>query len=606
MSSPRRDENGALVRNGDGLPRVQRGQDVHRVLEDLDEALSDPKTGDRRLYQRNGELVIARGVMADDAKRLRITFAPGSIILCPLRAPALLPRITEHVDYGYWGFQEKEADDGTVQKRPVWKSELPSATILSAFLTKVFWGHARPIRGLSVTPIIHLDGTIIADGYDARSHFFVASNVELPPVPERPTPEDAATALAALVEPFLEFPFETEAQRYSPVALALTMLLRPVIRGNVPAFVQTAPQKNCGKSLAVKAACLQASGQIPASNTWAKSDEEQEKMLGAAADAGADVLFFDNVPEGCIIGGAALDKILTCDGVNSFRVLGMTQLKRLPWNAVVAFTANRARIGGDTDRRAVVSTLIRPDVPREHYQHGDLLAYVEAERPRLLCAAFTLVRAWVQAGRPTADVRRLDSFEHWAAVVPAMIKWAGGGDVRALVRDVEGTDADGQELALLRGMHAWLTARGRTDTTVKALLEDVFSKQVATNGHPDELDELRAAIEALAGYEGKGEAKKLDARRFGKRLATMRDLLQGGYRLKHAGAGHAGLVKWTVVKVDGGLRGVRWVESSPTRAPESEDSSRTQPNPPNPSNPPGDVQESFADYLEGEGIGGMQ
>ena len=58
-SIAKRVENG-LARNKHELPRVERGKDIHRVLDDLDEALADSQTGDQRLYQRSRELVIAR------------------------------------------------------------------------------------------------------------------------------------------------------------------------------------------------------------------------------------------------------------------------------------------------------------------------------------------------------------------------------------------------------------------------------------------------------------------------------------------------------------------------------------------------------------------
>jgi hypothetical protein len=558
------------------LPRVERGKDVHRVLEDLDRALSDPETGDARLYQRSGELVIARGVMAEDARRLRIKFAPDAIVLSPLRVASLLPRVTEHVDFGGWHVQETAAEDGTATKTRVWRRDLPTGGLLSSFLSKAYWAHVRPIRGVAVTPIIHLDGSIVADGYDASTQYLVASNVVLPPIPEQPSAEDATAALTALWEPFAQFPFETQAERCSPVALALTLILRPVIRGNVPAIVQTAPQKNCGKSLTAKGACLLATGQIPASNTWPRGDEEQEKMIGAAADAGADVLFFDNVAEGAVIGGAPIDKVLTCDGFNSFRVLGQSTLKRLPWGAVVIFTANRGWIGGDTDRRAAVSTLIRPDVAPEKFRHPDLLDYIGRERPRLLAAAFTLIRAWIQAGKPDAGVRRLDSFEHWGWTVAAMIRWAGGGDVRELVRDIVGTDTDEDEFMLLRGIHAWLAEKGVGDFTVKELVADVFSSPLLTPGH----DELRATIESLAA-SGKGEARKVDLRRLGKRLARMRDVLQGGYRLKQVGTADGGLLRWSVLKIGAhgfnGLHGLIPAQARARRNETLDDTRATQP-----------------------------
>jgi hypothetical protein len=127
-----------------------------------------------------------------------------------------------------------------------------------------------------------------------------------------------------------------------------------------------------------------------------------------------------------------------------------------------------------------------------------------------------------------------------------MVKWAGGGDVRALVREEVGTDKDGDEYALLVGLHDWLAANGKRDFTVKELVTDLFGKE---NLLSDAFDELRSVVGEIAGFDGKGADRRLDARRFGKRLARMNDLLQGGYRLKEAGTGHAGVVRWTVLKV---------------------------------------------------------
>src|SRR5271166_3906855 len=91
----RRGHNGKLVRNhGDGRPIVQRGDDIHRVIDDLDEAIAD----DPRLFQRCGDLVTARGMMVADAKRLKIKdFDPAmsTMIVAKLHPGGLLPRITE-------------------------------------------------------------------------------------------------------------------------------------------------------------------------------------------------------------------------------------------------------------------------------------------------------------------------------------------------------------------------------------------------------------------------------------------------------------------------------------------------------------------------------
>ena len=92
--------------------------------------------------------------------------------------------------------------------------------------------------------------------------------------------------------------------------------------------------------------------------------------------------------------------------------------------------------------------------------HDDIIDYVKRHRPRLLGAAFTLIRGWVQAGKPAQDVKRLSSFEVWARTVPSIIKWATPDaiDVRTLVPDVAGTDADEVEYNLLKATHNYLQA----------------------------------------------------------------------------------------------------------------------------------------------------
>ena len=584
-TTDRRDADGHLVRGRDGLPRVERGKDIHRVIADLEEALAET---DPRIFQRGHELVIVRGATAEDAARLKIKFAPSDLVIAPLRSAALVARVTEHVDYGYWGFDETAGPNGKRIRHRVWKADLPSGTVLAALLGAAYWSHIQPLRGVAVTPIMHLDGSVTESGYDVETGCLVASNIALPTIAEYPTRDDAKAALATLFEPFEEFPFETEAERYTPVALVLTLLLRPVIRGNCPAFVTSAPQKNCGKSLAVKAACTMATGRVPAGNTWAKSSEEQEKQIGAAAYAGGEVLFFDNVEEGAVVGGAPLDKVLTCDGRNSFRVLGRTELKSLPWMAVVAFTANRVRIGGDSDRRVVLSTLIRRDAPIAH-KHEELIAHIERERPRLLAAAFTLIRAWILAGSDRAEIRRLDSFERWAWTVASMIRWAGGGDVRELVRDTVGTDRDVDEATFLEELHRYLAVNSKPDVTVAQLMADVFGP----GRRRHDFGSLREAIEALTEFAVKDEGRKLNANdplktissRLGQRLRGMNGVVHGEYRLREAGKTH-GRVRWRVDRRGGpGAPGGAYSASSQGRPRENRAGAAGENGPPRPPRP---------------------
>ncbi len=53
------------------------------------------------------------------------------------------------------------------------------------------------------------------------------------------------------------------------------------------------------------------------------------------------------------------------------------------------------------------------------------------ERPRLVRAALTLLRAWVVAGRPDMGLPLWGSFEEWSRVVPAALVFADRPEIPA-------------------------------------------------------------------------------------------------------------------------------------------------------------------------------
>ena len=280
--------------------------------------------------------------------------------------------------------------------------------------------------------------------------------------------------------------------------------------------------------------------------------------------------FFDNVSTGSVIGGGPLDKVATCDGEVGFRVLGHTEQRTLPWSTVVVFTSNRARIEGDTDRRSVVAELTRRESPLDHFQHENIIEYAKQSRSRLLAAAFTLIRGWVQSGAPAEGVKRLASFETWSRTVPSMIKWATSGsiDVRSLVPDAAGTDTDEVEFKLLETMHNYLHAFNLTATTVKAMVGKLFAESVGgssgmTPAQQEARSDLREAVDALDCTMGKGEHQTFDSRKFGKKLTSMADVFYAPYRLVRSGTEH-GKPRWDVTRTaEVAVNGVGHHETTP-------------------------------------------
>jgi hypothetical protein len=115
----------------------------------------------------------------------------------------------------------------------------------------------RVLRGVTHTPVVRSDGTILsARGYDPATRLLhlPEPGLEVPPVPEQPTLEEVAAAVAVLEHMFGEFPFVTIHHRANYYALLLTPVLRQLVPPPYKMFALTAPQPGSGKTLLATAA----------------------------------------------------------------------------------------------------------------------------------------------------------------------------------------------------------------------------------------------------------------------------------------------------------------------------------------------------------------
>jgi hypothetical protein len=198
-------------------------------------------------------------------------------------------------------------------------------------------------------------------------------------------------------------------------------------------------------------------------------------------------------------------------------------------------TGNGLSFKGDLGRRVLPIDLdagIEHPEDREGFKHGNVLAYALRERPALVTAALTLLRAYHLAGRPAHGLPRVGSFEAWDDLVRGACVWAGIGDPvggRQRIREEGDADLD----ALRDALSAWQAAFSDDAVSVIEVLD-----AAGNNGA------LRGALSALAGRS----AEKLDARILGYVLRRVRDRLVGGRRFEWAGRTH-GRVRWRVVGV---------------------------------------------------------
>lgn len=514
---------------------IRTGPDLHRVVEEAEAALD--RAGD--LFQRDSTLVHVVRVKEADEKREGLRAGTPTIRALPL--PVFRAALTQIVNFQRFDSRAKE-----------WVACQPPGAVAGALHAKGQWATVRPLVGTIETPLMRPDGSILQRaGYDAETGYLFLPGRQFPEVSPRPSQSDANSALAELAEVWCDFPWTTEAGRYVPIAAALTLIARTAICGAVPAFGFDAASPGTGKTLAASLVALVATGRDAPPMTWGPKEEENEKVLASYALKGAACILFDNLKVGVPFAGASLDRVLTARDRVELRILGKSEVPAHHWRSVICFTGNQLAVRGDTVRRVLIARL-EADVERPQertgFTHPDVFGWVKAERPRLVRAALTVLRAYVVAGRPDVGLPTYGSFEAWRDLVPAAIAYAGGPSV--LDARAEGDDVLGDPRAAARGVifTRW-PELGAEGVTAKAAIEALFRRPSAQadllasgSGSAAGLVELRQAVEELVPTkEGNPSAVRL-----GHVLRSMRGQVRGGRKLV-CELDRKGIAVWKVV-----------------------------------------------------------
>jgi len=507
-------ESGDLPRRDDRRAVLVEPTDVAGTADQLQALLQ----GSPDVYAAGGQLVRLRRVSEFDGSG-RLVHVHQTEGLDPVVAADLLSqRATFH----------REKGDNFVGCRP------PEDGVAAALSRDPAPG-VRHLRGVVNTPLLLPDGRLVRrPGFDPETGWFVdPGDLRLPPLPERPTRGDAASAVATLLDLVAEFDWAADADRAAWLAFVLTLCCRAAVDGCAPAFAFSAPTPGSGKSLLVRVASLVALGYEPGMKTLptlnrgrdgAEVDEEElRKLLYAVALAGRPLVVFDNVRSGVALGGAALDGALTAAQVGG-RKLGVSVERDLPWRAVIAATGNHLTVAGDTTRRVVYAQVVpaveRP-AERGDYRIADLPGHVRRHRGGLLAAAITIVRAYILAGCPAQGLRNYGSFEGWDRAIRGAVHWATGHDplgARSGMPTEDAADSVAELYAALAEVPGM--AHGRTAREILAAVK-------AARGSPA-LADLAALV---AEWAGPGEDLPSE-RSLGMRLRARKDRVAGGLRLR--------------------------------------------------------------------------
>lgn len=415
-----------------------------------------------------------------------------------------------------------------------------------------------PLRGVLETPAFARGGRVISTpGYDRGTAFFLLPAFTMDPIPESPTQAQGAEALSFLWrEMYCDFPFagvdpaepgdkDRHAQyeharkcaaAFVGIASILTVLARPAIDGAVPGFIFEAATPGSGKSLHMHITSMVTTGRAAGVMTFPMSkgdpnEEELEKVLSGYALAGSRMIAFDNITGNLC--GAALDKVLTAVDTIMLRVLGSPDMRELAWSAVAMFSGNNMTTSPDVAGRTMVSRLVSPlENPRGRavtdFRHPELLAWIKGNLPRLLRAAFVVLRAfWCAKVKPDAGIR--GSFEAWSRIIPGAIMYCGGPNVIDAWSESSEGASGGDEMSAAHGviLSAWpFDAPCKASDVIARVFKDEY--EIATGkAAPDGFEDLREAIRTLC----KCPTAQVKASVLGAALAKVREKIRSGMML---------------------------------------------------------------------------
>ncbi|MGI4976247.1 MAG: bifunctional DNA primase/polymerase [Janthinobacterium lividum] len=477
------------------------------------------------VFQR-GTTLVQPVITEVPASRGRMTVAAG---LTELSQPAMIDLFSA---VAQWVRFDKRSE--------AWLPTDPPMMVAAVLLSRIGKWKLPRLAGVVTTPTLRPDGTVLtAAGYDATTRLYHVPDpaLRLPAMPGKPTPADAAAALASLRALLVGFPFKSDVDR----AVALSLLITPVVRGALsvaPLHAIKAHTAGTGKSYLVDLSSAIATGRPCPVVAAAASAEETEKRLVGLLLAAFPIVSLDNV-------NGELGGDILCQAVERplirVRPLGRSDIIEIESRACIFATGNALRVRGDMVRRSLVSELDaemeRPEL-RQFAQ--DPVAEVLADRGRYVGACLTIVRAYLAAGRPRL-LPALASFEDWSALVRSALVWLGEADP---CTSMEAAREDDPELTEMREvLTLWQQHVGTDGRTARDIADEASRRAPTQMGEPADFaaPELRDALLRIAGDRG-----AISTRRLGKWLMDHEGRIVGGLRIKRAGVAHGGGARWAV------------------------------------------------------------
>ncbi|KAB2922683.1 MAG: hypothetical protein F9K25_19135 [Candidatus Contendobacter sp.] len=482
------------------------------------------------VYQRGGQLVRVR--MAHAETVMGVTRKGGTPVITPVDADYLVDQMDRIISFEKYN---ERRHDYVVADAP--------RQVATSLLSRAGEWKANRLVSLITVPTLRPDGSLIErPGYDVKTGLlFVETGVRFPDIPAAPSPAAGRAALDFLFKSVLsEFPFTAAHHRSVALSAILTALVRQSLE-TAPLHAFTAPRAGSGKSLIADVVALIATGSPATVMTYAGEEDEQRKRIFSVLLAGDTVVNIDNIEEP--LQGSALCSVLTGQQYTD-RVLGSSRMETTNTICTWLATGNNLVFKGDITRRVLLCELDPCcERPEDRTFTRDLYDWIPANRPKLVAAGLTAIRAYVMAGKPK-PVPTLGSFGAWSNLVRSALVWLGEADPLLSRDEIESVDPLRAKLRAL--MLAWYHTFKTMPTTCHEAIYKAQAVYRNENGiEVFEAPELREVLlQHLTNRRG-----ELCSRILGEFISDTAKRIECGGRMEASGTSQRA-VRWRVVPID--------------------------------------------------------
>ncbi len=315
--------------------------------------------------------------------------------------------------------------------------------------------HLPPLLALSRQPFFRADGSLSQhNGYDEQSFIFGVYDPHDFTIPTNPSRNDAEKSLQLIKSLLTEFAFKSAQDE----AAALATIFNATVRSSLPTApgtLATAHSYGGGKSYLLDIFIAFATPSVVSGATFTNDDTEMTKQILATLMEGVPVIKFDEMKSD-LLPIKTLLTALTASSIEG-RILGVSKIARPSTRALMLFAGNNVSPLSDTTRR-VLTVELDPQIehPASRLFNNNPLQEIRQNRGLYVSAVLTIIKAWIDAGRPRSQVTPLNGYELWSDYCRQPLLWLGMADPCARIFQAMDKDPDRQTLGRL--LKAWYEA----------------------------------------------------------------------------------------------------------------------------------------------------